>query len=117
MATESNAPQPTQVADPWTAVRRTMLAVLAVAAPILLIVADILREFATTYADIVPGGVITWALSTAALLTVTAGFVTRVMNIPAVNELLKKVKLGAKAVPTPLEYKSMVKIPDYPSNK
>jgi hypothetical protein len=106
----------TQVAHPWNATKRTMLAVATGAYPVLITLAQCLQMFADTYAEVLPGGVIAWAVGAATFLTLTAGLVTRIIAIPAVNDALAKINMDAKAPVTTVEYKPLTNIPDYPKN-
>lgn len=109
-----------QVSDPWTATKRTMLAVFLSSGAVLTVVAEILREFAAAFTDLLPGSVIAWALGAAAFCTATAGLVTRIMAIPAVNEALRWLRMKAESTTlhtpvAPVEYKPLTTIPDYPN--
>lgn len=106
-----------QVAHPWNATKRTMLAVATAAYPTLIVVAQCLQMFAETYKEVLPANVTAWALAAATFLTLTAGLVTRVLAIPTVNALLSKIGMEAKAPtasPT-VEYTPLTNIPDYPN--
>lgn len=120
MATET-APTTTvatQLTDPWRATKRTVFAVAAAAYPVLIILAEILREIGQTYEGVIPANLTALAFSAATFLTLTAGLVTRIMNIPGVNAALAKLNLDAntsKAGTAPkLEYKPLTTIPNYP---
>lgn len=105
--------QASQVAKPWKAVART---VVATAVPTLLALAYILQAFADVYKDAIPASVILWATSAAAFLILSAGFVTRIMAIPGVNEFLARFNLDAQPHnPEVIEYKPITSIPDYPN--
>lgn len=111
----ATAPVASQVAKPWKAVART---VVATAVPTLLALAYILQAFADTYKETIPTSVVVWATSAAAFLIVSAGFVTRIMAIPGVNQFLAKLNLDAQPVAHPApapEYQPLVNIPDYPT--
>jgi hypothetical protein len=124
MTTVKTEVQASQVSDPWTAVKRTMYAVGTFSTVILLTLAEILRIFAESFADLVPGSVIAWALGTVALLTAGAGAMTRIMALPKVNEFMKwlnakaeeqVVEVEAPVEPVRIQYKPITTIPNYPN--
>lgn len=109
-----------QVSDPWTATKRTMLAVASILGPALLVLAQVLEEFARSFTDLLPGSVTAWALAAAVFCTAASGCVTRIMAIPGVNNALRWLSLKAESTtlhtPAPVvEYKPITNIPDYPN--
>lgn len=84
---------PTQVAHPWKATIRTVIQTFLSVAAVLALIAPEIEAFV---AEWWPGSpVVAWIGIGAAFVASVAGVVTRVMAIPAVNEFLTKVGLGA----------------------
>jgi len=86
--------EPTQVAHPWKAAVRTaiqtFLAVAAIATLALPYVLEFVEQFwpgSPAIAIVVGGG---------AFIAALAGLLTRIMAIPAVNDLLTVIGLGAE---------------------
>lgn len=89
---------PTQVAYPWRAAVRTVLAYLAGAGIVVPIAWTIAQETLGAYLS---PGVITAIAWTVGLIVAVSGFITRVMAIPAVNELLTRLGVGATPAEVP----------------
>lgn len=86
-------PEPTQVAFPWKATIRTGIQTFLSVAGILALVAPMLQEFIDQFW---PGSpVIAWIGTAAVFTAALAALITRIMAIPAVNDLLTKIGLGA----------------------
>lgn len=81
----------TQVAYPWKATVRTMI---QVAVPTLGALALVLGYINDAFPEL-PPEVSAWIVGAAALLVSLAGLITRVMAIPAVEDFLTKLGLGA----------------------
>lgn len=105
--------------DAARAAKRTAVAMTTAAVPVLLVLAQVLAVFADTYNTAFPVEVIAWATGASAFLILTATAVTRIMNIPAVNEFLTKLRLESKVEEVVsnerIEYKAITTIPDYPT--
>lgn len=87
---------PSQVANPWRAVWRTVVQVGIPAFVLVLTVGpEILRILSEDLGAHLPPGVISWLLGAAALLTALSGAISRIMAIARVNEALRGVKLDA----------------------
>lgn len=85
--------EPTQVAFPWKATLRTALQTFLSVAGILTLVAPMLQEFIDQFW---PGSpVIAWIGTGAVFTAALAALITRIMAIPAVNDLLTRIGLGA----------------------
>lgn len=86
-------PTPTQVAHPWKATVRTAIQTFLAVAAVLVLVAPEVQAFVDQFW---PGSpVVAWIGAGAAFVAALAGLVTRIMAIPAVNDLLTRVGLGA----------------------
>lgn len=83
---------PTQVAHPWRATLRTMTAVLISAMAIYLLAIPIILDGLKDY---LPEGAQGWLMGSVAFVTALSGVITRVMALPAVNEALTAMGLGA----------------------
>lgn len=104
MGKHEAAAVPSQVANPWRAVVRTVLEVLVPAVLLVLFAGPaILEILAEELGAVFPPGFIAWLLGAAAVLSALAGAVTRIAALPAVNEWLGKFKLDAGAPKLPAE--------------
>lgn len=83
---------PTQVTYPWRAAVRTVLAYLAGAGIVVPIAWVIAQETLAPYLSPDVIAAIAW---TVGLIVAVSAFVTRVMAIPAVNEWLTRIGVGA----------------------
>ncbi|MFJ4168399.1 hypothetical protein ACIPY3_02700 [Paenarthrobacter sp. NPDC089714] len=87
---------PSQVANPWRAMWRTVLEVGVPAFGLVLFAGpSVLQILAEELDAAVPPGFIAWLLAAAGLLTAIAAALSRIMAIPRVNELLKGIKADA----------------------
>ena len=78
------------------ATKRTLVQVGIPAILVLVvIVPEIVRIILDGYGDTLPPELRLWLVGAAGLITATAGVLARVMAIPAVNEWLSSLKLGA----------------------
>lgn len=88
--------QPTQVRHPLAATKRTLVQVgIPAILVFVIIVPEIIRIVLDGYGDALPEELRLWLLGAAGLVTATAGVLARVMAIPAVNDWLGSLKLGA----------------------
>lgn len=89
---------PSQVANPWRAMWRTVLEVGVPAFGLVLFAGpSVLQILAEELDAVVPPGLIAWLLAAAGLLTAIAAALSRIMAIPRVNEALKSIKADAGA--------------------
>lgn len=97
-------PAATQVAHPWKATVRTML---AAAVPTIITLVTVINIVTDQFGVYLSPAVIGWLTGAAGFLVVLSGAITRIMAVPGVNDFLKTIGLGAtpKASPT-VEYKS-----------
>lgn len=99
-----HAAVPTQVARPWRAMWRTVLAVAVPAFGLVLFAGPaVLQILAEELGAHVPEGFTAWLLAAAGILTALAGAVTRIMALPAVNAWLSRFKLDAGPPSPPAE--------------
>ena len=88
-----NPSDPTQVSYPWKTAVRTAIQTFIGAAGVLSIAAPQLQEFIDQFW---PGSpVVGWIGVAAAFIAALAALVTRIMAIPAVNDALTRIGLGA----------------------
>ncbi|WPM94349.1 hypothetical protein VG1_CDS0025 [Arthrobacter phage Cupello] len=93
---------PSQVANPWRAVWRTVLEVFVPAVMLLLFAGPaILEILAEELGAVFPPGFIAWLLGAAGILAALAGAFTRIAALPRVNEWLGRFKLDAGAPKPP----------------
>ena len=98
---------PTQVRFPLRAMLRTALAViLALGIVVPLSVEIILDEWAK--AATVPEGARAWLLGASAAIVAVSAALTRIMAIPAVNDWLSRVGMGATPPTTPVDPPALV---------
>lgn len=84
---------PTQTVFPWKAALRTGVQVLLSASVLLALIAPLVSEFIEQFW---PGSPVVASLAGAVVfVSALAALVSRIMAIPAVNELLTKFGLGA----------------------
>ncbi|QGH74511.1 membrane protein [Arthrobacter phage Kuleana] len=94
---------PSQVANPWRAVWRTVLEVGIPAFGLVLFAGPaVLQILAEELGAVLPAGLIAWLLGAAAALTAAAAALTRIMALPRVNELLSRIKADAGAPKPPV---------------
>jgi hypothetical protein len=92
MTDQTPSPSPTQIAYPWKATVRTVIAVVvgvAVVAPLAL---DVIQSELVGY---LPPETLAWLAWAVGLAVAISGTVTRIMAIPLVNAWLTKLGLGA----------------------
>lgn len=85
---------PTQVAHPFKATLRTIVAALIALVPLLQALPPALEALADVP---MPDGLSGWLLGAAGVLAVAAGAVTRLMAVPEVLALLERLGLGTGA--------------------
>lgn len=87
---------PSQVANPWQAVKRTFFEVLIPGILLVLAVGPLaLQILAEELDQALPEGVILWLLGAAGLLASLSAAAARIAAIPRINEALGRVKLHA----------------------
>ena len=86
-----NTHKATQVAHPWKATARTVVAYVIALVPVLIIVIPIVQEELGPY---LPPSWIAWLGGAVAALGAIVGAATRIMALEAVQDLLAKVGLG-----------------------
>ena len=87
------APQvPTQVAFPWKATLRTIVAMIVSCVVVLILIIPVGLD---TFAPYMSADVQDKATYILGVLVAIAAFVTRIMAIPVVNAILTKIGLGA----------------------
>lgn len=82
---------PTQVAHPWQATLRTVVAYVIAVVPVLIVVIPIVQDELGPY---LPDAWVAWLGGAVAVLGAIVGAATRIMALEAVQELLAKVGLG-----------------------
>ena len=87
---------PSQVAFPWRASLRTGLQTALAALSVLVLAAPMISDFVAEFWPDSP--VIAWIAGGTAFAGALSALITRLMAIPAVNELLTKIGLGAEPV-------------------
>lgn len=91
--THVNTDAPTQTVYPWKAAVRTGLQALTSALIIFALIGPLVAEFV---AEQFPGSpVVNWITVGVTFTVALSALVARIMAIPAVNELLTKIGLGA----------------------
>ena len=82
---------PTQVAHPWRAAVRTIVAYLAVVIPALVVAIPVIADQLGPY---LPEAWAAWLLGAATFLATLVGLATRLMALPQVQAALETIGLG-----------------------
>lgn len=89
--TNTHVGTPTQVAHPWKATIRTVVAYLVVVVPALIVAIPVVQDQLGAY---LPESWSLWLTGAAGFLAALVGAVTRLMALHQVQALLAKVGLG-----------------------
>lgn len=86
------APGPTQIRHPWKTTLRTMAQTVIALVPVLIVAVPILVEELGPW---LPEAWAAWLAGLVAFLVALTGAASRIMAVPAVNDLLRRIGLDA----------------------